>query len=892
MQLINTHHPQHNQILVQSRNNQPQLQFFCLGVLEYHIQERYTGSFDQTTKEGVVNLLSLDLLRTRHLDLEKFVVFKVANVLVQIAIREWPDDFPDFMTRHVYEAAMSDQFCIAGLVLMLTAGEMMAFGFLASDPRGKKIRADRIMRLEKQMKVEAPQFLNILSGVLKKQYAKEVSSPTTKQTQPGSTLRSKGSTLDIAFQLMDQVMTWVPIQANFTPALMEVVFQYVGIHQSKFSSSAVGCVNELLSRNFVPKDAEGFVLSVANFMRQILARIVADPSQVDSEYLGKFIHFTHVFLKHHLTRVEQHADFPMDQFLTDFYKFTFVQKDADSLLYALDVWGLFVDYIIDAELVLLDQGSTQTSARIGIYVQGLKALSEQLMEQVMWSRNSTMLGALEDSFGDHTEGEQALQPHDFEPNDVDKVDMVNKGDESDLDTLVHDTVVLVGKVAQLPLSSQSCMLPILTKTVDGLKEQLGVLSTPQHPGRLQAARDSCTYLRIVASITGYFPHPQRLEATFSGVSQIVQWCIDVAKFCASTRSNDAASTALHVQALDTLAAFRAWFRIAGMNRVQTMVSEALTQALAVLDTSISPFSTSTTHAGVKLVNVLATSVIPNFLQVPQVQPMVSSLGPFSISLPRSTQMRLYASLTTAVFVGMTRQENVLQTRLSQVQGLLRADVLEMLGLVPGDPKAMRLLAVLGASVLVVGREEGVHSGKQRVILHQVLECTALLGQVVQVLSSAMQGLMQTPVQPNAVKLAKACLEFLFRVIKVLRKELGNGLCQEVISSVVGLFSRGPELVERLLNMSGGLSLLHHLFQLFDALLSEASNVFNQSIPGILSVVTAYKELSGLGEEIVNILRLVLVKHWSWFVVSETNANTAIAGRIAHMGRVSKESFRL
>src|SRR5690606_9774844 len=127
---------------------------------------------------------------------------------------------------------------------------------------------------------------------------------------------------------------------------------FVGLSSSIFSESAISCINELLSRNFVPKNYEGFVLTVASHMRDILGRIVSTPdaSTLDPEYLSGFIHFMQVFLKNHLKRVEKFEDFPMNMFLTDFYKFTFLQGNGgENLLYALDVWILFVDYIVDIE---------------------------------------------------------------------------------------------------------------------------------------------------------------------------------------------------------------------------------------------------------------------------------------------------------------------------------------------------------------------------------------------------------------------------------------------------------------------------------------------------------------------------------------------------------------
>lgn len=63
-------------------------------------------------------------------------------------------------------------------------------------------------------------------------------------------------------------------------------------------------------------------------------------------YVDKFTQFTSLFVSLHLRRVEKNSSFPIIEFLSLLYQYTFMQTSLEGFLSCLEIWETFLDYII------------------------------------------------------------------------------------------------------------------------------------------------------------------------------------------------------------------------------------------------------------------------------------------------------------------------------------------------------------------------------------------------------------------------------------------------------------------------------------------------------------------------------------------------------------------
>ncbi len=80
-------------------------------------------------------------------------------------------------------------------------------------------------------------------------------------------------------------------------------------------------------------------------------------------YLSKCGDFFDYFVNSHLKRVEFNTNFPVLDFLSLFYKYTFKQPEIDSFCVCLMTWNVFLDHLLLTEGNRLPTMATKHSER-------------------------------------------------------------------------------------------------------------------------------------------------------------------------------------------------------------------------------------------------------------------------------------------------------------------------------------------------------------------------------------------------------------------------------------------------------------------------------------------------------------------------------------------------
>ena len=270
-----------------------------------------------------------------------------------------------------------------------------------------------------------------------------------------------------------QFLGWIPMNEVLNPTLMDVLFKYIHLHNDETSLVAFSCVNEILAQNYVPKEFNDFMVNIFKELFKLLQALTKANeglSQFEEEYVDKFTQFTSLFVSHHLRRVEQNANFPIIEFLSLLFRYSFMQTTLEGFLCCLEIWETFLDYIISQQ-----EGDAPSSLHQR-YEHGLSSLGTELIRKIQFQSNGELLSSL------NTESTS------------------EEDDDSELETYVSACLNVIGKIAQLYPTK---ILQVLSSLVNRAQDLLNVhtkISNASSPAEkaevIKTVQDSELLLRV------------------------------------------------------------------------------------------------------------------------------------------------------------------------------------------------------------------------------------------------------------------------------------------------------------------------------------------------------------------------------------------------------------
>ena len=265
-----------------------------------------------------------------------------------------------------------------------------------------------------------------------------------------------------------QFLGWVPLNEVLNPQYMDILFQFIHLHNDESSLLAFECVNEILGQNFVPKAFDEFMISIFGQLFKLLQQLTQSKDGLDQfqeEYVDKFTQFTSLFVLKHLRRVEQKEGFPIIEFLSLLFQFTFMQTSLEGFLSCIEIWETFLDYIISQQ-----EGTQPSSLHLG-YANGLSALGQQLVIKIQYKTNSSLLETLDTESTSEEEN------------------------DSELEMYLDASLNIIGKIAQLyPEQILTVLSPLLDRANELLQVHTQLASGA--PSILHTIKDAEILLRI------------------------------------------------------------------------------------------------------------------------------------------------------------------------------------------------------------------------------------------------------------------------------------------------------------------------------------------------------------------------------------------------------------
>lgn len=115
------------------------------------------------------------------------------------------------------------------------------------------------------------------------------------------------------------------------------------------------CINEFMFKNCVFMEFEEYLLCMFQQIFYFLQKIIKDNNvyivksrleEFDESYIEKFIDFFWFFVSVYLRRIEFYFQFFVVEFLIFLFKYIFYQFIYEGYFFCLDIWMLFLDYLI------------------------------------------------------------------------------------------------------------------------------------------------------------------------------------------------------------------------------------------------------------------------------------------------------------------------------------------------------------------------------------------------------------------------------------------------------------------------------------------------------------------------------------------------------------------
>lgn len=421
---------------------------FSLTTLETFIHRRWVGMLGSDRAEIRTNLNNF--LFQHHTTAPQFIKNKLIKLIVDIARSDWPHFYPEFFTQIMsLLTPTTPSTTTLGLTMILTCSEELA------TPR-EDISTSRAVELRKLMTAQVSHISLSLTSMLELVLDKDSQSRTpppspsvsndsedsnsmdgpnipvftssplhtgsllhaaslkvlsqSRKSSPVVQLPLDQQSRDIAelcLKCLAHIFTWANLSLTVSSRLINVLFQYASLEvksqgsddvSTALSVLAMGAINEIIYKNFVPQDFNDYLVIMFRNSFHLLQSLVMDQSnsaklaELDETFIEKMTEFLRLFVSIHLRRCEQNPQFPLLEFLALMFKYSFQQTNLQGFFSCLEIWGGVVDYI---------QGSLETRKETGVallakYQEALLSLVMELLKKIQWRVNSQQLVQLDD----------------------------------------------------------------------------------------------------------------------------------------------------------------------------------------------------------------------------------------------------------------------------------------------------------------------------------------------------------------------------------------------------------------------------------------------------------------------------------------------------------------
>ncbi|XP_074647944.1 exportin-6-like [Tubulanus polymorphus] len=703
-----------------------------------------------------------------------------------------------------------------------------------------------------------------------------------------------------ALNCLSHLFTWIPLSSTMTPSLLTTIFRFAGFgcETSQGRTSSIGnqcceqnhllgiqsmnCINELLSKNCVPLELEDFLLQMFQQTFYILQRLTKESGtnssgnrlqELDEGYIDKFTEFLQLFVSIHLRRFESNSQFPVLDFLSLLFKYTFKQPTFDGYFACLDIWNIFLDYI--STQMKMQSRNQDGNNLLDKYKDALMSLLARILEKLRFRFNQSQLDELDD-------------------------DTVDDNSETEWQSFLRQNLEVVAKICDL-MSVESFQILLepfgeyfdtyigleFYVTNDGDSRRKLLINNESECRRLHCTlRDLCSLLQAIGRLVDHFigeNFPQR----FNDAIDLLDRLLNIAAFSTKMKLNETNSEQvlqsdfieLHAQSLASLKTFTHWLTQFGSETQQhtqhkdKFVSIVMSHIKVVTPLFEKDIPKKIVHSAAHLFVSLMTLVRPPFLlQLPEIQALYNncSQGYYS-SFSNDIQLLIYKSLANYLILPWP---NLLDTeqdwldRANHHEGFIKqlTQQYRQLKSSPGLPDDKTLqeqakLCIKKTLEMMVNQVESI-SGE---VVKTKQICYQSIQEVVQVTLSLF------PVYIHNPDVIQDILVFFLALFESLQVQMGVQFTEQSIQTFMNLFTR--EQLSKILmeETTAGIQVIEKFLKILELIVKEPGASFRAFLPSIISIIMehiypiiAERSSPDIKSTLYAILHQLLIYNWRYF----------------------------
>ncbi|KAG8433210.1 hypothetical protein GDO86_017484 [Hymenochirus boettgeri] len=748
----------------------------------------------------------------------------------------------------------------------------------------------------------------------------------TKQlNQPPPSLEAESERVcALALECLSHLFSWIPLSASITPSLLTTIFHFARLgcdgryrrtttvttnttsatinggssspplssvvatsqrDRGRLGVLAMSSINELMCKNCVPLEFQEYLLRVCQQTFYLLQRITRETNahsvrnrleELDESYVEKFTDFLRLFVSVHLRRIESNAQFPVVEFLSLLFKYTFHQPTHEGYLSCLDIWALFLDYLTNKIRNRLED----REAIISRYEDALVLLLTEVLNRIQFRYNQTQLEELDD-------------------------ETLDDDQQTEWQRYLRHSLEVVAKIMELlPTHAFSTLFAALQENLDvylGLQRCLVTNGNDQRLNvtaendcrRLHCSlRDLSSLLQAVGRLAEYFIGDV-FEARFNDALTVVERLVEVTLYGSQIKLYNMETAVpsvlkpdlvdVHAQSLAALQAYSHWLaryysEVQRQNPEQfiSIISTAMEALPTLISTKVQEkLLLSACHL---LVSV-ATTVRPVFLiNIPAVQKVFSRVTDSSAQrLPEEAQVLLSRALSNVLLLpwpNVPEGDQQWGERSSHHANLLNALTREYRLLKGSSPPHRKgqleatkriICQTLGVLKDIVENISG-ESTKSRQICYQSLQ------------ESAQLSLALFPTYIHQSDVTEEMLSFFLALFQGLRVQMGVPFTEQIIQTFLNMFTR-EQLAESILQEgSAGCHVVERFLKILQVVVQEPGQAFKPFLPSILSLcmeqlypIIAERPSPDVKAELFELLFQLLHHNWRYFFRSSVLA---------------------
>ncbi|KAM8779604.1 exportin-6 [Rhynchonycteris naso] len=899
---------------------------YSLTVFENLINKMWLGVPSQDKME--IRSCLPKLLLAHHKTLPYFIRNKLCKVIVDIGRQDWPMFYHDFFT-NILQLIQSPVTTPLGLIMLKTTSEELAC------PR-EDLSVARKEELRKLLLDQVQTVLGLLTGILETVWDKHSVTAATPPPSPTSgesgdllsnLLQSPSSAkllnqpipiLDaeseyvcsLALECLAHLFSWIPLSASITPSLLTTIFHFarfgcdirtrkmasvngssqncvLGQERGRLGVLAMSCINELMSKNCVPMEFEEYLLRMFQQTFYLLQKITKDNNahtvksrleELDESYVEKFTDFLRLFVSVHLRRIESYSQFPVVEFLTLLFKYTFHQPTHEGYFSCLDIWTLFLDYLTSK----IKSRLGDKEAVLNRYEDALVLLLTEVLNRIQFRYNQAQLEELDD-------------------------ETLDDDQQTEWQRYLRQSLEVVAKVMELlPTHAFSTLFPVLQDNLDvylGL-QQFVVTSGSGHRLNITAEndcrrlhcslRDLSSLLQALGRLAEYFTGDV-FAARFSDALTVVERLVKVTLYGSQIKLYNIETAVpsvlkpdlidVHAQSLAALQAYSHWLaqycseaHRQSTQQFVTLISTTMDAVTPLISTKVQDkLLLSACH----LLVSLATTVRPVFLiSIPSVQKLFNRITDASAQrLVDKAQVLVCRALSNILLLpwpNLPETEQQWPVRSINHASLISALSRDYRNLKPSavppqrkmPPDDTKVIIHQTLSVLedIVENISGESTKSRQICYHSLQE-------------SVQVSLALFPAFIHQSDVTDEMLSFFLTLFRGLRVQMGVPFTEQIIQTFLNMFTR-EQLAESILHEgSTGCRVVEKFLKILQVVVQEPGQVFKPFLPSILSLcmeqvypIIAERPSPDVKAELFELLFRTLHHNWRYFFKSTVLAS--------------------